>query len=326
MNTRTQKQKPTTQKAKGQLHPRNQHQGRYDLEALMTVSPELVPFVGPNKQGELSVDFHHSLAVVALNKALLISHYGVGFWHLPEHYLCPPIPGRVDYVHYLADLLAEDQAQGLPPKGEGVRILDVGVGASAIYPLLGQAEYGWQFVGSDIDPVSVANVKSIVAGNPHLHGQIDVRLQRSAEHILTGILTTEDSFLASMCNPPFHVSAAAAAEGSRRKVQNLKGKPIGKVKLNFGGQHNELWCPGGEVAFIGKMIQESQDYAESCLWFTSLVSKKESLSPLYQQLREVGAVKVKTIAMQQGQKNSRLLAWTFSTKAQRVQRMAQLKG
>ncbi|MBP6115691.1 MAG: 23S rRNA (adenine(1618)-N(6))-methyltransferase RlmF [Neisseriaceae bacterium] len=310
--------KKPAQQAKAQLHPRNQHQGRYDLNQLMATTPELTPFVAPNKYGDLSVDFNNPLAVVALNKALLASGYGIGFWHLPANYLCPPIPGRVDYLHYLADLLAEDQPQGVPPTGPSVRILDVGVGASAIYPLLGHAEYGWSFVGSDIDPVSVANVKSIVAGNPHLHGHIEARLQAKPAHALLGIVDVADRFTASVCNPPFHASAAAAAEGSKRKQQNLKGKSVGKVKLNFGGQSNELWCPGGEVAFVGKMIQESQELAQRCLWFTSLVSKKDSLPPLYAQLRSVGAVKVKTIDMQQGQKSSRLLAWTFHTKAQRA--------
>ncbi len=313
VGTRSKQQSP----AKAQLHPRNPHQGRYDLAELMKVTPALAPFVAPNAYGDLSIDFHNPLAVVALNQALLASDYGVNYWHLPADYLCPPIPGRVDYLHYLADLLAEDQPHGVPPQGPKVRVLDVGVGASAIYPLLGQAAYGWDFVGSDIDPVSVANVNSIVAGNPHLHGHIEARLQQNVQHTLLGVVGRDERFTASVCNPPFHASAAEATAGSRRKLHNLKGKPVGKPKLNFGGQGNELWCPGGEVAFIGRLIQESQQLAQSCLWFTSLVSKKDSLPALYQQLRTVNAVKVKTIAMQQGQKSSRLLAWTFQTKAQR---------
>lgn len=302
---------------KANLHPRNDHQGRYDFSQLIVAAPALSAFVAPNKYGDLSVDFNNPLAVVALNQALLASQYGVGFWHLPAQYLCPPIPGRADYMHYVADLLAEDQPQGLPPTGPKVTILDVGIGASAIYPLLGQALYGWRFVGTDIDPVSVANVKSIVAGNPHLHGQIEARLQPDQTQRLVGVIAAGERFAASVCNPPFHASAAAAAEGSKRKLKNLKGKPVAKAKLNFGGQGNELWCAGGEVAFIGQMIQESQAFSESCMWFTSLVSKKDSLPALYQQLRDVAAVKVKTIDMAQGQKNSRILAWTFLNKAQR---------
>jgi len=32
-----------------------------------------------------------------------------------------------------------------------VRGLDIGTGASAIYPLLGARVYGWSFLGTDID-------------------------------------------------------------------------------------------------------------------------------------------------------------------------------
>jgi 23S rRNA (adenine1618-N6)-methyltransferase len=42
-----------------------------------------------------------------------------------------------------------------------------------------------------------------------------------------------------------------------------------------------------------------------------LVSKQENLPFLYQALKKVKAIDVKTIAMAQGQKTSRLLAWRF---------------
>ncbi len=38
--------------------------------------------------------------------------------------------------------------------------------------------------------------------------------------------------------------------------------------LNFGGQQQELWCEGGEVAFIKKMIEESKGFAKQVMWFT----------------------------------------------------------
>lgn len=39
--------------------------------------------------------------------------------------------------------------------------------------------------------------------------------------------------------------------------------------LNFGGQQQELWCEGGEVAFITQMIAESQQFGRQVKWFTS---------------------------------------------------------
>jgi len=92
-------------KVKSQLHPRSQHRERYNFDELIKSSPELATFVAPNKYGDDSVDFFNPKAVLALNKALLKHHYGVEFWEIPEHYLCPPIPGRADYIHNIADLL-----------------------------------------------------------------------------------------------------------------------------------------------------------------------------------------------------------------------------
>ncbi|MCP5854081.1 RlmF-related methyltransferase, partial [Klebsiella pneumoniae] len=83
---------------------------------------------------------------------------------IPADYLCPPIPGRADYIHVAADLLAEDNA-GEVPKGAQVRALDIGVGVNCIYPLLGHSDYRWRFLGSDIDPVALASAKAIVQAN-----------------------------------------------------------------------------------------------------------------------------------------------------------------
>ncbi len=86
-----------------------------------------------------------------------------------------------------------------------------------------------------------------------------------------------------------------------------------KSGLNFGGQQQELWCEGGEVAFISQMIRESQAFARQVKWFTSLVSRGDNLPPLYRLLTEVGAVKVVKKEMAQGQKQSRFIAWSLWT-------------
>jgi 23S rRNA (adenine1618-N6)-methyltransferase len=112
-----------------------------------------------------------------------------------------------------------------------------------------------------------------------------------------------------LCNPPFHDSAAAARAGGERKRRNLGQERDGA--LNFGGQQQELWCEGGEVAFIKQMIAESKDFGHQVMWFTSLVSKGENLPPLYRALTDVGAVKVVKKEMAQGQKQSRFIAWSF---------------
>lgn len=286
---------------KGGLHPRNRFRTRYDFPRLVACSPALAAFVKPNMHGDDSIDYANPQAVKALNQALLLEAYGLEHWDIPPGYLCPPIPGRSDYLHHLADLIA-------PRRGPEVRVLDIGTGANCIYPLIGASEYGWSFVGAEIDPVALRWARKLVAANPGVEGSIECRLQKSVTECFQGIIKSGERFALTMCNPPFHASAAAAAAGTQRKLRNLGGK---QNVLNFGGRAGELWCEGGEPAFIRRMIEQSVAFADRCEWFTTLVSKSEHLPRLQTSLRRARAVDVRIIDMAQGQKKSRILAWTF---------------
>lgn len=300
------------------LHPRNQHRERYDFNALMKASAELVPHVQRSQYGDASIDFSNPQAVMRLNQALLKQHYHVAVWDIPKHYLCPPIPGRADYIHYLADLLAETNG-GVIPQGSGVRILDIGTGANVIYPLVGQHEYGWQFLGADIDEVALNHAQKIVDANA-LTEVITLRRQTNPTAIFKGLIKQGETFSLTMCNPPFHSSIEEAQAGSKRKWRGLSGKKNPSKKnmqsavLNFGGQNNELYCEGGERTFVLSMIKESKQFAAQCQWFTTLISKATTLPSVYRALKKVGAKEVKTISMQQGQKQSRIVVWTFFVK------------
>lgn len=307
-----------TAPAKGQLHPRNRHQGRYDFPALISLSPELSRFVITNPYGKPSIDFANPAAVRVFNRALLRQYYGIQYWDIPEGYLCPPIPGRADYLHNLADLLASD-LDGSIPRGGSFRALDIGVGANCIYPLIGHCEYGWHFVGADVADAALTSARAIVQGNTQLHGAIELRRQEDAAHILLGLLQPGERFDLTLCNPPFHTSAAEATSGSTRKWRNLgKLDPRRKLpQLNFGGQAAELWCPGGEAAFLKRMACESVAVAGQVLWFTSLVSKGGNVELLQRWLEQAKACEVRVLGMSQGQKRSRLVAWTFQDSEQR---------
>jgi 23S rRNA (adenine1618-N6)-methyltransferase len=293
------------------VHPRNRHRDGYDFAALVRTSPALAAHVIRAPHGGASIDFAQPAAVKALNRALLAHDYGVRDWDIPPGYLCPPVPGRADYLHHLADLLATDHG-GVVPRGRDIVILDLGTGANVIYPLLGQHDYGWCFVGSEVDPVALRNAQTIVQSNPALAGVVQLRRQSSSRAILTGVVGESDRFAASICNPPFHVSATAAARGTQRKVRNLTGGAPRVLPLNFGGTSRELWCPGGELAFIRRLIAESADFGGQFGWFTTLVSKSAHLPALRASLAQVRARDVRTIDMAQGQKQSRLLAWRFA--------------
>lgn len=292
------------------LHKRNKHQQDYDFAALCAAVPALTAFVRDNGYGLLSIDFSDPAAVKTLNQALLKHSYGIAHWQLPEQFLCPAVPGRVDYLHYLADLLAQLN-KGKVPTGSKVQLLDTGCGANLIYPLLAQAEYGWKVTASELDNEAITAAAVLIEQN-QLHHKITLRQQQHSAQIFHGIIQSSDLFDLTLCNPPFHTSAEQAEAGSQRKTKNLK---LSNDSLNFAGRAHELYCEGGEAAFIAKMITESQSYASQVLWFSSLVSKQDHLNALQQQLKNLGA-KQHVIAMQQGNKQSRILAWSFMPEKQ----------
>jgi len=299
------------------LHKRNLHNTRYDFTELISSSPKLVSYVKENQYGDLSIDFSSSDAVLELNRALLKHFYQID-WSIPKKHLCPPIPGRVDYIHYIADLLASSNSNVIP-KGNTIKALDVGVGANCIYPIVGNRSYGWNFIGSEIDSVSIKNAQNIISSNEVLHDTITIKHQISKENILENIIGENDRFDFTMCNPPFHKSKKDAKEGTKRKILNLSKGKNKKHSLNFSGQHNELWCDGGEVEFISKMIVESNEYKKNCLWFTTLVSKKENLDVIYKELKKQKTKQIETIEMLQGQKQTRFVAWTYYSKDEQKQ-------
>ncbi|MFV5697704.1 23S rRNA (adenine(1618)-N(6))-methyltransferase RlmF [Flavobacterium sp. ZT3R17] len=307
--------KQTAITEKTNLHPRNLDRFGYDFEKLIKNCPELKVFVSVNEHNIETIDFSNPEAVKSLNKALLVTHYGIQDWDIPKNYLCPPIPGRADYIHYIADLLASSNS-AIIPEGETVQGLDIGIGANCIYPIIGNSTYGWSFVGTDIDEKAIQNCKKIIQDNPNLMDAISLQLQTESRFIFKNIITPEDKFTFTICNPPFHNSKEEATKSSIRKINNLENTRTKNPVLNFGGQNTELWCEGGEIGFLTQMIYESAKYPMNCLWFTTLVSKKENLSSIYKTLNKVSAVEVKTIDMAQGQKTSRIVAWTFLSGAQ----------
>lgn len=298
---------------KSNLHPRNLHRNPYDFDDLISCVPELKHYVFQNAYGNFTINFSLPKAVKLLNKALLQHFYSIKNWDIPDSNLCPPIPGRADYVHYIADLL-EETFNEIPKNIKG---LDIGTGASLVYPLLAHQIYGWEISATDISKESLENAEQILNENPDFKNEIHLIHQKKSQFIFKNIVSEDDKFAFSMCNPPFHDSEESALKGNLRKTKNLKSSKNKTSNLNFSGQQNELWCEGGEIAFVSKMIDESAEFSSQILWFTCLISKKENLFKLNALLKKTKAVEVTTVDMAQGQKVSRFLAWTFIPKSER---------
>lgn len=288
------------------MHKNNKHQKGYDFIRLTQTLPELKPFVFKNDYGTTTVDFANPVVVKLLNKALLKTYYKIDYWEFPDEHLCPPIPGRVDYIHHLKDLLNLDIS---------AKVLDIGTGATCIFPLLGFKAYNWQFVASDVDALALKNAQKIIDKNS-LSTTIELRFQPNKSHILKSIIKSTDSFTMSMCNPPFYKNEQDAIDSTIRKLKGLKKDSKIPVR-NFSGTGNELWYEGGEKAFLHNYLYESSLFKTNCFWYTSLVSNKDLVKSMQKSLKKLGAIQVKIINMQQGNKISRVVAWTFLTTAQR---------
>lgn len=285
------------------LHPRNIHNKGYQFSELIETYPDLKEFVFVNKFGTETIDFANPDAVKKINRALLMQHYNIQFWDFPDDNLCPPIPGRVDYIHHLADLLKASNIN------DNATIIDVGVGANCIYPLLGNSVYNWKFLGTDIDKKSIDRAEKIVRKN-QLSNVIEFKQQKDAAQIFQRILEDSDRYAATMCNPPFYRSQEEAMMANARKLEGLGN--VEKTR-NFSGKQQELWYKGGEKAFVHTYLYESSKFKKQCFWYTTLVSKKENVQSMYDSLKKLGATAIKTIPMHQGNKVTRIIAWTFLT-------------
>lgn len=286
------------------MHKNNKHKNGYDFENLIRVSPELKTHVSINKYNIKTIDFANPIAVKILNTAILKADYGIDFWEFPEENLCPPIPGRVEYIHLVKDLL---DSSGI----NSSNILDIGTGANCIYPLLGISEYNWNFTASDCDELSLACAKRIIIKN-NLTEVIKLRKQIDSSHVLKNIISKSDCFDASICNPPFYKNEEEALASTRQKLKGL-GKTEGITTRNFAGKANELWYKGGEKAFLHTYLYQSSLFKKQCFWYTTLVSNKDNVKSMHKSLAKLGALNIKTIPMALGNKKSRVVAWTFLT-------------
>ena len=286
------------------MHNNNKHKDGYNFEELIIDSPILTKYVIKNEYNNPSIDFSDYESVYNLNKALLKKYYGILNWEIPNQALCPPVPSRVEYIHILNDLLKKIPNKNLPISG-----LDIGVGTNCIFPILGSVIYDWYFKGSDTDETAVFYANKNISQSKELTDHITITHQVDRGQIFKDIINQDEYYYFTVCNPPFFKSETDALKASVRKWKNLNRK--GNLKnLNFGGFANELWCNGGELLFIKRMIKESVMYQNQVYWFTSLVSQKANLKPLYKILNKFKAKNI-TIPLNIGNKKSRILVWTF---------------
>tara|TARA_R110001583_G_scaffold50116_1_gene156407 strand:+ start:1685 stop:2572 length:888 start_codon:yes stop_codon:yes gene_type:complete len=295
------------------MHAENPYCKRYDLNRLVAHYADLKNYLVLNPAGEATIDFGSSKAVYALNKAILLADFNVTDYHLPQGYLIPPIPGRLDYLLYIRDFVSEKLGMDVDAEFRG---LDIGTGANGIYCILGAQYFKWSMIGSECDDKAIGIVKANIQPTKTLEDRVQVRHQTNKSFLFKGIIQSGEQFDFTVCNPPFHSTKEEAQRGSRRKLKNLVGTSnTDELKLNFEGQANELWCNGGEALFIKRLIKESVLFKDQVRVFTSLVAKADNLPKIEKQLKKAKA-DYHIVPMDQGNKKSRIILWWFDSETE----------
>ncbi|KAL1554425.1 23S rRNA (adenine(1618)-N(6))-methyltransferase [Salvia divinorum] len=303
-----------------------------DFAQLASLYPSFEPYVFYSRDGCPRIDWTDFNSTRELTRVLLLHDLGVNWW-IPDGQLCPTVPNKLNYIHWIEDLLALDIVPAIRVEGDITTGFDIGTGANCIYPLLGSSVLGWKFVGSDITDIAIEWANKNVESNPHLSNLIEIRWAGVGHGVGISennpILSSEGSV--QLSNPGtenvgFLASSVLETQLNAKKYYDGPPVLIGSVKdgekfdfcmcnppffetmeeaglnpkTSCGGTPAEMVCSGGEHAFIKHIIEDSATLKDIFRWYSSMVGRKLNLNILVSELWKVGATVVKTTEFVQG--------------------------
>ncbi|WVW82082.1 hypothetical protein I302_104087 [Kwoniella bestiolae CBS 10118] len=274
-----------------------------DFARLASRFPDFAQYVTISEEGYASIDFQNPAALRSLTRCLLKEDWDLDVG-LREDRLCPTLTNRLDYLLHVLDL---EPYLAASPSSRPLRVLDIGTGATAIYPiLLHRLRPDAQITATELDELSYNHSLSVLSQNSIPSSSINAVHAPSAEPILFPILDNErEEWDLTICNPPFFGSEEEMKEGQEGKELGAHAAPT--------AANNELITPGGEIAFVGKMIKESLKIGERCRWYTSLIGKYSSLTPLIELLREHKIDNYLLKSIKQSKTTRWILGWSYSS-------------
>ncbi|KAG0740670.1 hypothetical protein G6F22_009173 [Rhizopus arrhizus] len=236
------------------------------------------------------------IPVLELCRCLMKKDFNIEL-DFPLDRLCPAIPNRLNYILWLEDLLSETMETTTKAKG-----IDIGVGASCIYPLLACACHPhWSFLGTEIDTRSMDYARKNIERN-HLEDRIQLIYNKDPDKIFP-LDDEKETFDFCMCNPPFYESKEALEEG----MTNKELEPYAVCT----GSSNEMITTGGEYGFISKMINESVRLGTRIRWYTSMLGMKKSIGPLIRLIKQAKITNYLVTELTQGKTTRWVIAWSF---------------
>ncbi|XP_062887904.1 RNA N6-adenosine-methyltransferase mettl16 [Mobula hypostoma] len=282
------------------MHPRNRYKDKPpDFSYLASKYKEFQQHVHTSLTGKVSLNFKDPEAVRALTCTLLKEDFGLTI-DIPLERLIPTVPLRLNYIHWVEDLIGSDIS-----KSELIRGIDIGTGASCIYPLLGATMNGWFFLATEVDDMCFDYAMKNVEQN-NLSDLIKV-VKVPQKTLLMDALKEESEIVYDfcMCNPPFFANQMEAKGVNSR---NPSRPPPSSV--NTGGI-TEIMAEGGELEFVKRIIHDSLQLKKRLRWYSCMLGKKCSLVPLKEELRQQGVPKVTHTEFCQGRTMRWALAWSF---------------
>ena len=271
---------------------------------------------------------------VALTRGLLHMYLNVRLPQLPTHHLCPPVPNRLFYLHWIhTELLSQEQQvcrddqQRQISRSNGKVGLDLGVGASCIYPLLAARVFNDRMIGSDVNVEALQLAQANVDANQlqhqiHLlhvlpsHAQepstpLGGPLQRTLDAIQT---SKQQAFSLSsgldfvMTNPPFYDPNSMEEDQETAQAPPRIGD--GRARTNMTMLEGSY--PQGEVGFVVDVLVDSLRARTSSRWFSSMLGKKTSLIFVTKLLTHLlGPAHIQSTEYGPGQYTRWFVAWTF---------------
>ncbi|XP_050295563.1 U6 small nuclear RNA (adenine-(43)-N(6))-methyltransferase [Anthonomus grandis grandis] len=280
------------------MHPRNIYKTPPDFKQLAIQFPDFQKYVKLDISGKPVFDFKDPNALRALSRTLLKKDFNLDV-EMPSNKLVPTIPLRLNYILWIEDLLGFIQKEGI------VKGIDIGTGASCIYPLMAAKKNNWKMLATETDDESVVCARKNIEMN-NLQELITVK-KVSCDYIFKEALNVDEEFDFCMCNPPFFSSTQELHPFFKSRKQN---RP--HPKNAFVASVNEVVSKGGEVEFVQKIIKESREIGKKIKIYTSMVGQKSSLPILKKSLREAEVNSFKEVEFCQGNTTRWGLAWTFA--------------
>ncbi|KAK5135662.1 hypothetical protein LTR08_004963 [Meristemomyces frigidus] len=283
---------------------RSYYDGDVDFDVLAEQDADFAAICRVSKD-ERWIDFQNPKVVQQLTKSLLKCDFGVSI-QLPDDRLCPPVPVRWNYVHWIQELLdttSDTYSDRYDPEREVIG-LDIGVGASCIYPLLAcSSRSSWRMAGTDIDQHSLSYARKNVDANGTSKRIKLAHTTTDSPLIPIDALKIEElDFL--MTNPPFYSSTE-----DMQASYTAKTAPPSAVCT---GAENEMICPGGDVGFVTRILTESLELRDRVQWYTAMFGKISSLQIVVAKLKEHDITNFAVTCLQAGYRTKRwAVGWSF---------------